>query len=172
LGFVFGTLCLVTLIRKLHLGICVWEFVFEYFSMVSHAHKYNQFIITPRTIRTLLGTEKGQLQGLKTHTNSNRKRARQHKNHQNLLKPMHLCTKAKRKDARTTTHTRILTPGRPNDKNNGLHAPTQLRLARTHGTHDTHETKTKTKRSRSPGHGGRTSRSISPKPLIYIYIYT
>jgi hypothetical protein len=29
--------------------------------MVSHAHKYNQFIVTPKTIRTLLGTEKGQL---------------------------------------------------------------------------------------------------------------
>ena len=71
-----------------------------------------------------------------------------------LLKPMRLCTKVKRKDARNT-HTWILAPGRPSDKDNGLHAPTQLRLARTHGTHDTHETKTKTKRSRSPGYGGK-----------------
>ncbi len=66
---------------------------------------------------------------------------------------MRLSTKDKRKGA-PTTHTWILTPGRPSDKNNDLYAPTQLRLARTHGTHDTHETKTKTKRSRSPGYGG------------------
>ena len=86
-----------------------------------------------------------------------------------LLKPMRLCTKDKRKDA--WTHTRILAPGRPSDKDNGLHAPSQLRLARTHGTHGTHETKTKTKRNRSPGYGGRTSRTNSPKPPIYIYTY-
>ena len=81
------------------------------------------------------------------------------KKNKKLLKPMHLCTKVKRKAKRNT---RILTPGRPSDKDNDRHAPTQLRLARTHGTHDTHETKTKTKRSRSPGYGGRTSRINSP----------
>ena len=31
-------------------------------------------------------------------------------------------------------HTWILAPGRPSDKDNGLHAPTQLRLARPHAT--------------------------------------
>ena len=35
------------------------------------------------------------------------------------------------------THTWILAPGRPSDKDNVLHAPAQLRLARTHGTHGT-----------------------------------
>ena len=77
---------------------------------------------------------------------------------------MHLCTKTKRKGARKDNrNTRILAPGRPSDKDNGLYALTQLRLAR---THDTHETRTKTKRSRSPGYGGRTSRTNSPKPPI------
>ena len=72
------------------------------------------------------------------------------KNNQNLLKPMQITAKTLRKAARNT---RILSPGRPSDKNITRHAPTQLRLARPHDTydtHDTHETKTKTKRSRSP----------------------
>ena len=113
--------------------------------------------------------EQKKRQGLKTHANTNKKRAKEHGKQQNVLKPMRLCTKTKRKSARTTPrNTRILAPGRPSDKDNGLHAPTQLRLARTHGTHDTHETKTKTKRSRSPGYGGRTSRTNSPKPPIYM----
>jgi len=63
------------------------------------------------------------------------------------------------------TRTWILAPGRPSDKDNVLHAPAQLRLARSHARH---ETKTKTKRSRSPGYGGRTSRTSSPKPPIYM----
>ena len=74
------------------------------------------------------------------------------KNGQNLLKPMQITAKTLRKAARKA---RILSPGRPSDKNITRHAPTPLRLARTHGTHDTHETKTKTKRSRSPGYGGK-----------------
>ena len=102
---------------------------------------------------------------LKTHAPVHKKQAKEHGKQQNVLKPMRLCTKTKRKSTRNgTTHTRILAPGRPSDKDNGLHAPTQLRLARTHGTH---ETKTKTKRSRSPGYGGRTSRTNSPKPPIF-----
>ena len=91
---------------------------------------------------------------LKTHAPVHKKQSKEHEKQQNVLKPMRLCTTTKRKGARTTWTTRILAPGRPSDKDNGLHAPTQLRLARTHGTHDTHETKTKTKRSRSPGYGG------------------
>ena len=86
---------------------------------------------------------------------------------QKLLKPTRQCTKNRRQAPRNTW---ILAPARPSDKDNDLHAPTQLRLARTHGTHGTHETKTKTKRSRSPGYGGRINRSNSPKPPIYIYI--
>ena len=75
------------------------------------------------------------------------------------------------------THVDTRAPGRSSNKDNGIHAPTQLRLARTKGTHDTHETKTKTKRNRSHGYKGRTSRTNSPKPPlytynIYIYIYT
>ena len=85
------------------------------------------------------------------------------KNGQKPLKPMQITAKTKRKAARKH-NTRILSPGRPSDRNITRHAPTQLRLARTHGTHDTHETKTKTKRSRSPGYGGRINRSNSPKP--------
>ena len=79
---------------------------------------------------------------------------------QKLLKPMRLCTKDHRQEDRNTW---ILAPGRPSDKDNVLHAPAQLRLARSHARH---ETKTKTKRSRSPGYGGRTSRTNSPKPPI------
>ena len=53
---------------------------------------------------------------------------------------MRLYTKDKRKDA-SPTHARILGPARSGDKENGLYAPTQLRLARPHDAHDTHETK-------------------------------
>ena len=101
---------------------------------------------------------------LKTHVNSSKKRARTLSKHQKPLILMKLSTKTVRKAARK--HTSIPAPGRPSDRNITRHAPTQLRLARTHGTHDTHETKTKTKRSRSPGYGGRINRSNSPKPLI------
>ena len=75
----------------------------------------------------------------------------QRENTNNRLKPMQIPAKTVRKAARNT---RILSPGRPSDKNITRHAPKQLRLAPTHGTHGTHETKTKTKRSRSPGCGG------------------
>ena len=61
-------------------------------------------------------------------------------------------------------NTWILSPGRPSDKDNDGHVLTQLRLARTHGTRDTHETNTKTNRSRSPGYGAGTSRTNSPQP--------
>ena len=88
----------------------------------------------------------------------------QNENTKNRLKPMQITAKTVRKAARTNTQ--ILSPGRPSVRNITRHAPTQLRLARTHGTHDTHETKTKTKRSRSPGYGGRINRSNSPKPPI------
>ena len=86
------------------------------------------------------------------------------KNQQKPLNPMQITEKTVRKAARK--HPSIPAPGRPSDRNITRHAPTQLRLARTHGTHDTHETKTKTKRSRSPGYGGRINRSNSPKPPI------
>ena len=67
-------------------------------------------------------------------------------------------------------NTWILAPGRPSDKNNVPHAPTQLRLARTHGTH---ETKTKTKRSRSPGCGGSDKPDELPLTCdcLFIYVY-
>ena len=105
--------------------------------------------------------EQKKRQCLKTHANTNKKRSKGHGKQQNVLKPMHLCTKTKRKGARTLgSNTRILAPGRPSDKDNGLHAPTQLRLARTHGTHDTHETKTNTKRS-----------GLTPLSLRYIFSY-
>ena len=90
------------------------------------------------------------------------------RNGQKPLKPIQITAKTVRKAARKA---RILSPGRPSVRNITRHSPTQLRLARTHGTHDTHETKTKTKRSRSPGYRGRINRSNSPKPPIYIYIY-
>ena len=89
------------------------------------------------------------------------------KNGQKPLKPMQITAKTVRKAARKA---RILSPGRPSVRNITRHAPTQLRLARTHGTHDTHETKTKTKRSRSPGYGGRINRSNSLKPPMSTYI--
>ena len=67
----------------------------------------------------------------------------------------------KRRAART--HTRILAPGRPSDKNNDPHAPKQLRLGRTHRTHDKHETnKKKTRRCRSDGYG---SGQAVPTPM-------
>ena len=92
-------------------------------------------------------------QFLKTHVNNSKKRARTFSKHQKPLILMKLSTKTVRKAARK--HTSIPAPGRPSDRNITRHAPTQLRLARTHGTHDTHETKTKTKRSRSPGYRGK-----------------
>ena len=98
-------------------------------------------------------------QGLKTHPICNDK-ARSHLTKKQ--KPLKTHAPVQKISEKTPAHTQMLTPGRPSDKDNGLHAPTQLRLARTHGTHDTHETKTKTKRSRSPGYGGRTSRTNSP----------
>ena len=65
-------------------------------------------------------------------------------------------------------HMWIPAPGSTSDKNNAPHAPAQLRLARSHGTH---ETKTKTKRSRSPGFRGRAQGPTrSPKPPINIHI--
>ena len=48
---------------------------------------------------------------------------------------MRLCIKDERQDPRTLAHRR------PSNKDNGRHAPTQRRLARSQGTHDTHENK-------------------------------
>ena len=58
-------------------------------------------------------------------------------------------------------HTTILAPGRPSDKNNVPHAPAQLRLARSHGTHGT---KRKRRRNEAdlPVTGGRINRTSSP----------
>ena len=57
-------------------------------------------------------------------------------------------------------HTSILGLARLSDQDNDGHAPTQLRLPHTYGTHDTHEMKTRTKRIRSPGYGRRTAHTI------------
>ena len=108
-------------------------------------------------------------QFLKAHINNSKKQARAHKKQPKLSKPMQITAKTMRKAARK--HTSIPAPGRPSAKNITRHAPTQLRLARTHGTHDTHETKTKTKRSRSPGYGGVGQAGLAPPNLRYIYIY-
>ena len=86
------------------------------------------------------------IQMLKPMHRATKNRKTSYRKCQKLLKPRRLCTKDKRKEDRTTTS--ILAPGRPSDKDNVPHAPAQLRLIRTHGTH---ETKTKTRRSRSPG---------------------
>ena len=82
-----------------------------------------------------------------------------HRKYQKLLKTMRLCTKDARKTDRNTS---ILAPGRPSDKDNGLHAPVQLRLARTHGT----QRKRRRYEIDLPVTGGRTSRTNSPKPPI------
>ena len=108
-------------------------------------------------------------QFIKTLINNSKKQPKGQQKHQKPLKPMQITAKMVRKVART--HTSILAPGRPSDKNITRHAPTQLRLARTHGTHDTHETKTKTKRSRSPGYGGLPKGELAPLNLRYICIY-
>ena len=105
-------------------------------------------------------------QFLKTHVNNSKKRARPERKNQKPSILMKLSTKTVRKAARK--HPSIPAPGRPSDRNITRHAPTQLRLARTHGTHDTHETKTKTKRSRSPGYGGRINCSNSPNPPMSV----
>ena len=42
----------------------------------------------------------------------------------------------------------MLAPGQPIHEDSGLHEPTQLHVARAHGTHNTHETKTKQKEGR------------------------
>ena len=112
--------------------------------------------------------EQKQQQFLKTHVNNSKNRARAHKKQSKTIKTMQITAKTVRKASRKA---RILSPGRPSVRNITRHAPTQLRLARTHGTHDTHETKTKTKRSRSPGYGGRINRSNSPKPPIYQFTW-
>ena len=65
---------------------------------------------------------------------------------------MQIIAKTNRKAA--VSNSWILAPGRPSHKEYDCHAATQLRLARTHGTHDTHETKMKTTRSRCRGYGG------------------
>ena len=103
--------------------------------------KYNVLAMT--SLKTHVKYNVFAMTNLKTHAPGNKKQAKEHGKQQKVLKPMRLCTKTKRKGARKPRNTRILAPGRPSDKHNGLHAPTQLRLARTHGTHDTHETKTK-----------------------------
>ena len=48
----------------------------------------------------------------------------------NRLKPLQIAAKTKRKAADARTHTRILSPGRPSDKNITRHVPTQLPHAR------------------------------------------
>ena len=61
-------------------------------------------------------------------------------------------------------NTALLAPARPSEEEIVLHAPTQLRLARSHARH---ETKTKTKRSRFPGLGCcHKGELATPKPPI------
>ena len=62
-------------------------------------------------------------------------------------------------------NTSFLAPRRSSDKHIDRHASTQLRLER---THDTHEIKTKTKRHRSRAYSRRTSRSDSPIPPMCV----
>ena len=119
----------------------------------------SRHVFKGHTPTTALSPKKRQV--FKTHANNSENKLEPTRNTQNLLKPIQITTKIKLKAAQNTW---ILSSRRPSDKDNDGHAPTQLRLARKHGTHDTHETKTKTIRSRSPGYGGRTSCSNSPKP--------
>ena len=49
--------------------------------------------------------EQKKRQGLKTHANTNKKQSKGHGKQQNVLKPMRLCTKTKRKSARTRNNT-------------------------------------------------------------------
>ena len=81
--------------------------------------------------------------------NNNKKQAKGKQQHNKLFKFMRI--KAKNM-WRAASNTWTLAPGRASDKNITGHAPSQLRLARMHGTHDTHETKTKRKQSRSPSY--------------------
>ncbi len=104
------------------------------------------------------------IQMLKPMHRATKNRKKDYRKCQKLLKPMRLCTKDERKEHRTdTTHTSILAPGRPSDKDNGLHAPVQLRLARTHGT----QRKRRRYEIDLPVTGDRTSRTNSPKPPIF-----
>ena len=57
--------------------------VFAMINLKTHV-KYNVFAMT----------------NLKTHANTNKKRTKEHGKQQNVLKPMHLCTKTKRKGSR------------------------------------------------------------------------
>ena len=103
------------------------------------------------------------IQMLKPMHRATKKRKKDYRKCQKPLKPRRLSTKDERKEHRTdTTHTSILAPGRPSDKDNGLHAPVQLRLARTHGT----QRKRRRYEIDLPVTGDRTSRTNSPKPPI------
>ena len=85
------------------------------------------------------------IQMLKPMHRATKKEETAYRKYQKLLKPMRLCTKDERKEYRTDTHTSILAPGRPSDKDNGLHAPAQLRLARSHARTARHENEDETK---------------------------
>ena len=84
--------------------------------------------------------------------------------YQKLLKPCACPQKMSKKS--TGPHTSILAPGRPSDKDNGLHAPAQLRLARTHGT----QRKRRRYEIDLPVTGGGQA-GLTPLHLRYIYIY-
>ena len=116
--------------------------------------------------------EQKERQGLKTHANTNKKRAKEHGKQQNVLKPMRLCTKTKRKSARTTGRA---TPGYSHPGGPAIRITVCLRPrsfaspARTART-----TRTKRKRRRNEAdlpvtRGGQAGLNLR---YIYIYIYT
>ena len=67
-------------------------------SLKTHT-KYNVFAIT--NLKTNIKYNVFAMRNLKTHAPVDKKQSKEHAKHNNLLKPMHLCTKTKRKGART-----------------------------------------------------------------------
>lgn len=97
--------------------------------------------------------------------NNNKKQAKGKQQHNKLFKFMRIKTTNMWKAA---SNTWTLAPGRASDKNITGHAPTQLRLARMHGTRDTHETKTKKKQSRSPNYREGQAVPLWMRTLLWI----
>ena len=63
--------------------------------------KYNVFAIT--NLKTHMKYNVFAMTNLKTHAPVDKKQSKKHGKQQNVLKPMRLCTKTKRKGARKTT---------------------------------------------------------------------
>ena len=71
--------------------------VFAMTNLKTHV-KYNVFAIT--NLKTHVKYNVFAMTNLKTHAPVDKKQAKEHGKQQNVLKPMHLCTKTKRKGAR------------------------------------------------------------------------